>query len=71
MHLIRADLYRGQPCGSDGAYILIGLIGYYRCDHFSERERHNSDANEPEGRPRGRGGLVVICQRPLHLSWRS
>ena len=23
-----------SPCGSDGAYILIGLIGYYRCDHF-------------------------------------
>jgi hypothetical protein len=34
VHLIRADLYRGQPCGRDGAYILIGLIGYYRCDHF-------------------------------------
>jgi hypothetical protein len=33
-HLIRADLYRGQPCGPDGAYIFIGLIGYYRCDHF-------------------------------------
>ena len=33
-HLIRADLYRGQPCGSDGAYIFIGLIGYFRCDHF-------------------------------------
>lgn len=34
VHLIRADLYGGQPCGRDGAYILIGLIGYYRCDHF-------------------------------------
>ena len=33
-HLIRADLYRGQPCGRDGAYFFIGLIGYYRCDHF-------------------------------------
>jgi hypothetical protein len=33
-HLIRADLYRGQPCGRDGAYFFIGLIGYYRCDSF-------------------------------------
>ncbi len=33
-HLIRADLYRGQPCRRDGAYFFIGLIGYYRCDHF-------------------------------------
>jgi hypothetical protein len=32
--LIRADLYRGQPCGRDGTYFLVGLIGYYRCDHF-------------------------------------
>jgi hypothetical protein len=34
VHLIRADLYRGQSCGRDGAYIFLGLIGYYRCDHF-------------------------------------
>jgi hypothetical protein len=34
VHLIRADLYRGQPCGSDGSYVFIGLIGYFRCDHF-------------------------------------
>jgi hypothetical protein len=33
-HLIRADLYRGQPCGRDGTYFFIGLIGYYRCDQF-------------------------------------
>ena len=33
-HLIRADLYHGQPCGSGGAYVFIGLIGYFRCDHF-------------------------------------
>jgi hypothetical protein len=34
VHLIRADLYRGQSCRGGGAYIFIGLIGYYRCDHF-------------------------------------
>jgi hypothetical protein len=34
VHLIRADLYRGQPCGRHGVYIFNGQIGYYRCDHF-------------------------------------
>ena len=31
-HLIRADLYSGQPCapGSD-AYVFRALIGYYEC----------------------------------------
>jgi hypothetical protein len=31
-HLIRADLYRGQPCGR-GAYTFLALIGYYECVH--------------------------------------
>jgi hypothetical protein len=34
-HLIRADLYRGQPCPPTGApYFFIPPIGYYRCEHF-------------------------------------
>jgi hypothetical protein len=34
-HLIRADLYRGQPCPlSGGPYLFIPPIGYYRCEHF-------------------------------------
>jgi hypothetical protein len=34
-HLIRADLYRGQPCPPTGAsYFFIQPIGYYRCEHF-------------------------------------
>jgi hypothetical protein len=34
-HLIRADLYRGQPCPPTGApYLFIPPIGYYRCEHF-------------------------------------
>ena len=35
IHLIRADMYNGQPCpqlGSD--YALIPPIGYYKCEHF-------------------------------------
>jgi hypothetical protein len=33
-HLIRADLYRGQPCGSGGeAYGFLAPIGYYVCTH--------------------------------------
>jgi hypothetical protein len=32
VHLIRADLYAGQPCG-DHPYIFRGLIGYYECVH--------------------------------------
>ena len=34
-HLIRADLYQGQPCPPTGApYFFIAPIGYYRCEHF-------------------------------------
>jgi hypothetical protein len=35
-HLIRADLYRGQPCPQTGGgpYFFIAPIGYYRCEHF-------------------------------------
>ncbi|MFL6016536.1 MAG: hypothetical protein ACJ74N_02255 [Gaiellaceae bacterium] len=34
-HLIRADLYQGQPCAQSGAaYLFIAPIGYYRCEHF-------------------------------------
>ena len=31
-HLIRQDLYRGQPCAPGGApYVFRALIGYYEC----------------------------------------
>jgi hypothetical protein len=34
-HLIRDDLYEGQPCPqTGGAYFHIAVIGYYRCEHF-------------------------------------
>jgi hypothetical protein len=34
-HLIRADLYQGQPCPQTGGlYFFIAPIGYYRCEHF-------------------------------------
>jgi hypothetical protein len=34
-HLIRADLYRGEPCAPSGElYFFIAPIGYYRCEHF-------------------------------------
>jgi hypothetical protein len=34
-HLIRADLYSGEPCPqTGGAYFFIPPIGYYRCEHF-------------------------------------
>lgn len=32
-HLIRADVYRGQPCAATGgSYAFIARIGYYSCD---------------------------------------
>ena len=32
VHLVRADLYRGQPCGSPGdPYVFRAAIGYYEC----------------------------------------
>ena len=35
VHLIRSDLYRGQPCPQTGApYFPIPAIGYHRCEHF-------------------------------------
>ena len=35
LHLIRADLYSGQPCPqTGGAYAFIPPIGYFRCEHF-------------------------------------
>jgi hypothetical protein len=34
-HLIREDLYSGQPCGPSGApYDYRALIGYYECVHL-------------------------------------
>jgi hypothetical protein len=34
-HLIRADLYSGEPCPQTGrSYDLIAPIGYYRCEDF-------------------------------------
>jgi hypothetical protein len=33
-HLIRVDLYVGEPCGPSGEpYVLRALIGYYECLH--------------------------------------
>ena len=35
VHLIRDDLYAGQPCAQTGGlYFHIAVIGYYRCEHF-------------------------------------
>jgi hypothetical protein len=35
IHLIRADLYEGQPCPQTAApYFFISVIGYFRCEHF-------------------------------------
>jgi hypothetical protein len=35
LHLIRSDLYHGQPCPQTGGlYFFIPPIGYYRCEHF-------------------------------------
>jgi hypothetical protein len=32
VHLIRADLYHGQPCGQSGdPYVFRSAIGYYEC----------------------------------------
>jgi hypothetical protein len=34
-HLIRADLYRGEPCPQvGGLYVFRAAIGYYECLHF-------------------------------------
>src|SRR3954449_6166977 len=34
-HLIRDDLYQGEPCPQTGGpYFHIAVIGYYRCEHF-------------------------------------
>ena len=33
-HLIRADLYAGQPCAPSGEpYVFLALIGYFECIH--------------------------------------
>lgn len=32
-HLIRADLYHGQPC-PQSAWVFIAPIGYYECQRF-------------------------------------
>jgi hypothetical protein len=33
-HLVRADLYAGQPCAPGGEpYVFRGLIGYFECVH--------------------------------------
>lgn len=32
VHLIRDDLYHGQPCGRE-AYVFLALIGYWECVH--------------------------------------
>jgi hypothetical protein len=34
-HMVRQDLYAGQPCEGGGPYTLIPFLGYYEChiDH--------------------------------------
>lgn len=32
-HLLRADLYHGQPC-PQSTWVFIAPIGYYECQHF-------------------------------------
>jgi hypothetical protein len=32
VHLVRDDVYNGQPCGQD-PYIFRALIGYWECPH--------------------------------------
>ena len=35
IHLIRTDLYSGQPCPqTGGGYALVPPIGYYKCEHL-------------------------------------
>ena len=35
VHLIRPDLYAGQPCAQTGAlYVFSPRIGYYECNRF-------------------------------------
>jgi hypothetical protein len=39
-HLIRQDLYSGQPCAPGGEpYVLRSLIGYYECVRLAGVER--------------------------------
>ena len=34
VHLIRTDLYNGQPCQPSGdSYVFVPIIGYYECLH--------------------------------------
>jgi len=34
IHLIRADLYHGQPCPqTGGSYVFVPRIGYYACEN--------------------------------------
>ncbi len=38
IHLIRSDLYNGQPCPQTGGqYFPITVLGYHRCERFSLR----------------------------------
>jgi hypothetical protein len=40
IHLIRGDLYRGEPCPpSGGPYVFIAPLGYYKCEPFRSGER--------------------------------
>src|SRR6476619_4885406 len=35
VHLIRDDLYQGEPCPqTGGSYFHLAVIGYYRCEHL-------------------------------------
>ena len=38
VHLIRTDLYHGQPCEPSGdPYVFVPFIGYYECVHAAGR----------------------------------
>jgi hypothetical protein len=39
VHLIRTDLYSGQPCQPSGnPYVFVPIIGYYECLHTAGRQ---------------------------------
>jgi hypothetical protein len=39
VHLIRTDLYHGQPCQPSGdPYVFVSIIGYYECLHAVGRD---------------------------------
>ena len=57
VHLIRADLYAGQPCRSRmaGSYVFSPVIGYYEClRHLAADRDEEIDGGGPGDRRRDR-----------------